>query len=431
MTSSLLRALALVAAASLVACAPATDEPDLAEESEVTDEELNEPGFDRNRVMSNAAFTDHEAMTAEEIQAFLEETPYGNRSVLAGLTTDGVPASQAIWDAAQQNRINPLVILVRAQMEQSLIGKTTASQRTLDRAFGCGCPDDESCSPQFRGFGKQVACLGAKMRSYLDDLRDGGSTIAGWKVGQAKKTLDPLWVTPFNKATAALYTYTPWVGTSGFGNVAHFKIMKKFATAIGYFPAGPGGCLSERFPSGLVAQLVPSPSLSDAYGEAPGGEDTSPPRCFLDRRALEDPFTGVVAPSTAKLSDNFVVDEMFAGEPSTTRHGLVDPAFVERLQALRDELAKSVTVVDGYRAPERHAAICEEICGATSCQVTSCAADVAVAPFVRGRAALLTAAASEATLLAAARDAGFTGCAIDGGDLYVEVDEVARGCPAP
>src|SRR5690606_14614090 len=162
--------------------------------------------------------------SAAEIQEFLEATPYGNRSVLAGLTTGGKPASQAIWEAAQEHRINPLVILVRAQMEQSLVAKSTATQRALDHAFGCGCPDDESCSSQYRGFGKQVACLTRLMRSYLEDLEGGGSTIAGWKVGKAKKTLDPLWVTPATAATAALYTYTPWVGNAGFGNVSHFKL---------------------------------------------------------------------------------------------------------------------------------------------------------------------------------------------------------------
>lgn len=429
MTSTPLRALALVLASLLAACAPATDEADLADETEVTDDELNEPGFDRNRVMSDTAFTDHEAMSADAIQAFLEATPYGSRSVLADLTTDGKPASRAIWDAAQQHRINPIIILVRAQMEQSLVAKSTATQRALDHAFGCGCPDYESCSSQYRGFGKQVACLGKLMRSYLDDLEGGGSTIAGWKVGKAKKTLDPLWVTPANQATAALYTYTPWVGNAGFGNVSHFKLWKKFAGAVGYFPAGPGGCTAQRFPSGLTAQLVPAPALTDAYEAAPGADLA--PSCFLDRRDLEDPFTGVVSPSSSKIADNFNLDEMFAGEPQATRHALVEVQLVERLQAFRDALGQSVTVTDGYRSPERHAATCEETCGASSCDVTSCANDVGDAPLVRGRAAFLAASASEGTLLAAAREAGFTGCAMEDGDLYVEVDDVVRGCPAP
>jgi hypothetical protein len=431
MPTTPLRALALaLVATTIVACSPVTDEPDLLEETEVTEEELSEPGFDRNRVISNAAFTDADAMTVAEIQAFLDATPYGNRSVLATLRTDGKSAAQAIWDAAQEHRINPLVVLVRAQMEQSLIAKSTASQTALDRAFGCGCPDNKSCSSQYKGFGRQVACLAKLMRGYLDDLEGGGSTIAGWKVGKAKKTLDPLWVTPTNEATAALYTYTPWVGNAGFGNVSHFKIMKRFATALGYEPAGPGGCGAERYPSGLFVQLVPSPALTDAYVEAPGGESVAAPECFLDRRALEDPLTGVPAASSSKIAPNFSVDEMFAGEPSTTRHALVEPAFVERLQVFRERLGRSVTVVDGYRTPERHAASCEDTCGAASCNVTSCAAEVAVAPFVRGRAAFVTASASESALVAAAREAGFTGCAMEGGDLYVELDDVVRGCPS-
>jgi hypothetical protein len=422
----------LAVALMLVGCAPeGVEDPTPEDEVQVTDDELNEPGFDRNRVLGDAAFTDADAMSAEQIQAFLENTPYGGRSVLATTTaSDGTRASRAIWEAAQEHRINPIVILVRAQMEQSLVAKSTASARALNHAFGCGCPDYESCSPQYKGFGKQVACMTELMRGYLDDLDGGGSTIAGWKVGKAKKTLDPLWVTPSNKATAALYTYTPWVGSSGFGNVSHFRLWKKFAGFVGYFPAGPGGCTAERYPSGLIAQLLPSPDLTEAYAAAPGGDASSAPTCFLDRRQLEDPLSGAVAPSSSKIAPNFSVDEMFAGEPSTTRNAVIDPTFVERLQALRSRLAKSVTVVDAYRTPERHQRTCEETCGASSCADLSCAADVADAPLVHGKAAFLTASSSESALLAAAQHVGFTGCAIEGGDLYVELDGVSRGCPA-
>ncbi len=417
---------------ALAGCTPGgTDEPEPVDETQVTDDELNEPGFDRARLLGDAAFTDAGAMTVAEIQAFLEETPYGNRSVLATTTTDGKKASQAIWDAAQTHRINPLAILVRAQMEQSLIAKSTASSKALNHAFGCGCPDFESCSPQYKGFGKQVACMTKLMRGYLDDLEGGGSTIAGWKVGKAKKTLDPLWVTPANATTAALYTYTPWVGSSGFGNVSHFRLWKKFAGYVGYFPAGPGGCIATRYPSGLVAQLLPVPALTEAYEAAPGGADATAPTCFLDRRQLEDPFSGAMAPASSKIAANFSVDELFAGEPSTTRNALIDPVFVEHLQALRSRLARSVTVVDAYRTPERHQRTCEDTCGASTCSELSCAAVVADAPLVRGRAAFITASASEASLVAAAQDAGFSGCSIEGGDLYVELDDaLSRGCPA-
>ncbi|WNG15146.1 LGFP repeat-containing protein [Cystobacter fuscus] len=57
-----------------------------------------------------------------------------------------------------------------------------------------------------------MECGAAKIRNYLKDLDAGRPTISGWKVGVTKQTLDPCTVTPATKATAALYTYTPWVG---------------------------------------------------------------------------------------------------------------------------------------------------------------------------------------------------------------------------
>jgi hypothetical protein len=55
------------------------------------------------------------------------------------------------------------------------------------------------------------------MEEYYEELETDGQTRAGWAVGKAKRTLDPCSVTPKNKATAALYTYTPWVGKRGLG----------------------------------------------------------------------------------------------------------------------------------------------------------------------------------------------------------------------
>jgi hypothetical protein len=55
------------------------------------------------------------------------------------------------------------------------------------------------------------------MKRYFADLDAKGETIAEWAVGRRKRTLDPCSVTPRNRATAALYTYTPWVGSMGKG----------------------------------------------------------------------------------------------------------------------------------------------------------------------------------------------------------------------
>jgi hypothetical protein len=50
------------------------------------------------------------------------------------------------------------------------------------------------------------------MEDYFEDLDTRGTTVSGWAVGESKRSQDPCTITPANRATAALYTYTPWVG---------------------------------------------------------------------------------------------------------------------------------------------------------------------------------------------------------------------------
>jgi hypothetical protein len=401
------------------ACAPTSEEPDFDEEIASSEDELSEPGFDRNRVLSDAAFTDWEAMSEAEIQAFLENTPYGGKSVLANLSSGGMKASKAIAKAATEHRVNPLLILTRAQMEQSLIGKSTASQKAKDFAFGCGCPDYQSCSETWRGFHKQVDCMASHMREYLDDLEGGGATIAGWRVGQAKKALDG-WVTPKNAATAALYTYTPWIGKSGFGNLGHHQIWKRFAGHVGYAPIGPGGCPAETFPSGRVAQSLPSDAMTEAYATllTPLGLEEAP-KCFLDPMQLVNPSTETAWAASSKVATNFSFSELVEGEPGA-RAVLVEPELVTKLQAIRTKVKTSVSVEDAYRSPERQV----EECGAISS--AACSATLAMS---LGRAAIVDSSVGETALLDAAKSVGVATCWAEGAGVFVDVTSPGLGCP--
>lgn len=419
MTSNAYRLVACFALVTTSACAPdSLPEPDDdLEESDASEDELAEPGFDRHRVISDAAFTDWEAMTEGEIQAFLNDTPYDNKSALASYSSGGMTAARAIAKAASQHGINPLAILTRAQMEQSLIGKSSATKKALDFAFGCGCPDGGSCSETWRGFHKQADCMAKHMREYLDDLEGGGSTVAGWKVGKAKKTLDPQWVTPKNNATAALYTYTPWVGTSGFGNLSHFKIWNKFAGHIGYAPVGPGGCPSVAFVSGMTAQSIPAEAMTEAYEIilSPHGlaaEDL--PVCFLDPAQLVDPSTDGVWSANSKVSPNFAFSELVDNEPGA-RQVLVDPSLVQTLQSMRTSVGAAITVVDAYRSPERHVEECD------ACEATL--------PMTLGRGAIVRSSAGSQKLLNAAKSAGASTCWAAGSEVYIDVEAAGLGCP--
>ena len=195
-----------------------------------------EAQFNRNNVITDAEISSS-AMTVAEIQRFLEKTPYGTRSGLASFKENGKTAAEILHAEGLRSEISPIALLARLQMEQGLISKTTAPSATTDVAFGCGCPDSASCGPKYLGFANQAACAAGSLRRSIDKVNDGLPTVSGWKKGVSKKTQDEISIVPENAATAALYTYTPWVGESGGGKTGvggtslYFKVLKRFTDA--------------------------------------------------------------------------------------------------------------------------------------------------------------------------------------------------------
>ncbi|MDB4940080.1 MAG: hypothetical protein JWO40_505 [Candidatus Doudnabacteria bacterium] len=156
-------------------------------------------------------------------------------------------AAELIWDASVQTGINPQVILVTLQKEQTLItGSFSASrlQSALDHALGFGCPST-GCDQNLVGFyhqlfggfdaqgNKYVGSPGSLMRSFntsggrgpyvdaqgqvfgpgplirishVNDVIVLDNTLGGPQNPQPTQA-----VTLSNNATAALYRYTPHV----------------------------------------------------------------------------------------------------------------------------------------------------------------------------------------------------------------------------
>ena len=231
-----------VCAALCASCATATDEVD----HDPSDfEEAPDDGkgdgvaavFNQHSVLTDALLEDTAAMTVDELQAFFERSPYGTRSWLASHRINGVRAAQYVVDAALAQRIHPLVLVARMQVESSLVSKTVApSQRLIDRALGCGCPDGGGCSASYKGLDKQLVCGAKTLRRWFDASADGSGA---WRKGVAKRTLDPRTVTPANHATATLYAYTPWVLIGTGGNWLVWNVTRKYvrhAEANGWVP---------------------------------------------------------------------------------------------------------------------------------------------------------------------------------------------------
>lgn len=187
--------------------------------------------FDPNNIISDTDLVNYSSMDLGAIQSFLES----QTGILAWLITADVDgnlkrASEIIYEAAQKYRVNPKVLLVKLQKEQSLIANPNPTQRDLDWAMGYGVCDtcrtsDESIS-KLRGFGVQVDSAAWQLRAYVDN-----SNRYGFLPGQTR-TVSGIAVTPYNQATASLYNYTPHIQ----GNLNFWRLWNRWFGI--YFPDG-------------------------------------------------------------------------------------------------------------------------------------------------------------------------------------------------
>jgi uncharacterized protein (TIGR03382 family) len=219
----------------LAACA-APSVPD----SKGSSSAVSQRTFDRDNVLDDKSMRDSTAMTVGDVQKFLQKTPWGTKSALASYTENGKTAAQIMVETAVAHGINPLEMLVRVQMEQGLISKTTATTKITDIAFGCGCPSSPVCSAKYMGFANQADCAAGTLRRSMDKAITSTGTVSGWARSKAKDTEDGITITPVNAVTAALYTYTPYVGQAGGGKTGiggvslHGQVWDRFAEFTNY-----------------------------------------------------------------------------------------------------------------------------------------------------------------------------------------------------
>lgn len=180
-------------------------------------------------LLSDADMTNTNAMSYEDIQAFLSR---GSLHQYRTKDAYGIERSAAdiILRAAQEFQLNPQLLLVTLQKEQSLVEHPSPSQRQLDWAMGYAICDDCSKSDprlqKYRGFGNQVHQAAKQFRdAYLTQLNTLGTTTSGYGPG-VQKLIDGTALIPQNNATAALYTYTPHLH----GNLNFISIWNRWFT---------------------------------------------------------------------------------------------------------------------------------------------------------------------------------------------------------
>ncbi len=127
----------------------------------------------------------------------------------------GETAAHIIWQAARDYRINPQVIIVLLEKESSLVTDTYPNSTNYRSATGFACPDTAPCNAQYYGLKNQIRHAAALFREVLDggwsNYPVGPNYIAYHpKPDPQGRVCGGSVVNIRNRATSALYRYTPY-----------------------------------------------------------------------------------------------------------------------------------------------------------------------------------------------------------------------------
>ena len=206
--------------------------------------------FNAGNIISDSVFYNKDAMNAQQIQDFLNKLlpscyPYGQASVSGfnppyvclkdyyenpstgensftkgspGSFSGGISAAQIIYNAAQEYRINPQVLLVLLKKESlgPLTSDTWPVANQYKFAMGYACPDSgpdntANCDSSKSGFYEQIRAAAWQLNYYKNHPNDYRYSI-GWNDIQysPNASCGTKRVYIENIATLSLYIYTPY-----------------------------------------------------------------------------------------------------------------------------------------------------------------------------------------------------------------------------
>lgn len=216
-------------------------------------------GFRAGYIISDAKFYNGNSMSAAGIQTFLDEklagrctigspgrvagtAAYDEKGKYLGIVADkclnekrftsasinadaycgayqgsqtSESAATIIARVARSCGISAQVLLVRLQLEQSLVSDTWPTVRQYDYATGSDCPDTgpggtANCNPAFKGFAKQVYRGAWHLKRYKAANGLNYHPGLNWIQYHPNTSCGGSQVYIQNVATASLYTYTPY-----------------------------------------------------------------------------------------------------------------------------------------------------------------------------------------------------------------------------
>ncbi|MEO8911699.1 MAG: hypothetical protein ABI303_01845 [Candidatus Saccharimonas sp.] len=205
--------------------------------------------FDPGRIIDDGVMENASAMSAEQIQTFLNSkvptcdtngtmpaSDFGRSDLthaqyaaargwsappytcLKDYTENGVTVAQLLYNLSQQYQINPQVLIVTLQKEASLVTDYWPLPSQYKTATGYGCPDSgpnnsANCNSAYYGFTNQITWTAKMYRAILNQSPTWyspyvvGNNYIQWSpnAGCGGSTVNIQ-----NWSTAALYDYTPY-----------------------------------------------------------------------------------------------------------------------------------------------------------------------------------------------------------------------------
>jgi len=194
-------------------------------------------------------------------------------------------AADIIFNVARACGINPQVLVVLLQKEQSLITDDWPWPIQYRSATGFGCPDTAECDSTYYGFFNQVYNAGRQFKRYIQQPQSfnyavGRTSYVGYNPNAACGGTN---LTPQTQATAALYNYTPYqpnaaalsnlYGTgdncSAYGNRNFWRMFNDWfgSTKIDSFTiAFDPSTNAQYLLFGGLKQAIPDPETKIAWG---------------------------------------------------------------------------------------------------------------------------------------------------------------------
>ena len=189
--------------------------------------------FDPGNIISNETFFNSAAMTADQIQAFLNQKVVNcigansqpclknfSQSTPSRAATSSCSAYQGanesaasiIAKVANACGINPQVLIVTLQKERGLITKQSPTSGDYQISMGYGCPDTAPCDTDYYGFFNQVYNAASQFQRYTKNPTAWGYQAGRYNTIQfsPNAACGSSQVYIRNQATANLYIYTPY-----------------------------------------------------------------------------------------------------------------------------------------------------------------------------------------------------------------------------